>query len=42
MESEKYQSTCPRCKVKFLNAYTLNRVLWQECDNCISKYYPEN
>ena len=30
----KYHTMCPRCKVKFLNP-------WQECDDCISKYYPE-
>ena len=30
----KYHTKCPRCKVKFLNP-------WQECDDCISKFYPE-
>jgi hypothetical protein len=26
--------TCPRCKKRFLNP-------WQECNDCIIKYYPE-
>ena len=30
----KYHTKCPRCGEQFLNA-------WQECDECIAKFYPE-
>ena len=30
----KYHTICPRCEKEFLNP-------WQECDECIAKFYPE-